>query len=788
MKKYIHKPSILRRTRLWMMTFLLIVVSNFAFAQAIQVLNILETGRSNGTAVTKGYNLAGNTSGQGNMIDARAKLTNLANFGPSDTVNRQLVITDAYGTIGSIPNVAALNAYDIIYIGTYYRNSSTAAISPTEVTNLLNWSLQPGKVLMVQEQATYSVYNHANPVSTAMGYGITSNSTYPDTSSFLADNEQNTKLFSGIFGSVTGTISQSGLAQGYFSSGCDGIPIAGNGGGFATMVLNQKYRDVLVADTGYFVYLSDGSTYMSSGSGISTNADKVWANLWAWAVNEVVNQVAPSAFITKAGEAYSDDLPICPGSSINVKLRNNNAAIRNWETSTDNGASWTSIASTANSITYANPVANQQFRAVVGNPGCTVTSSAVVVTVFNASAPTVTSSLANVCPATTVNLDSAHTGTKPAGTNLVWFTNNAHSGTALTAAQVANAGAGTYYAFYQSTSNTNCYSAASNAVTVTIDSCVVCNAGNSAPEFNNYVATDYYYIKNSSAYGIFCGGGATADLTVLVPWPAAPSGTVLTWHTGTPATDSNKLTPAQVAALTGATRKIYAAFWDSANGCYSPTKLITVYAPICATDDDFTATPIISGVGGTLPSLFANDTFKGITLSTLPPNSVHWIGELWTHPVAQVDLVNAATYGALTISASLAPGPYEYMYSINDNSPDATPLLSKSTAYVKFKVICKAGETAPSVNSSLSNICPATTANLDSAHTGTEPAGTDLLWFTNNTHSGTALTASQVANAGAGTYYAFYYSSVGTCYSPASNPVTVTINTCPTPNLYQFRE
>jgi len=384
----------------------------------------------------------------------------------------------------------------------------------------------------------------------------------------------------------------------------------------------------LVADTGYFAYLLDGSTYMSSGSGISTNADKVWANLWAWAVNEVVNQVAPSAFITKAGEAYSDDLPICPGSSINVKLRNNNAAIRNWETSTDNGASWTSIASTANSITYANPVANQQFRAVVGNPGCTVSSSAVVVTVFNASAPTVTSSLANVCPANTVNLDSAHTGTKPAGTNLVWFTNNTHSGTALTAAQVANAGAGTYYAFYQSTSNTNCYSSASNAVTVTIDSCVVCNAGNSAPEFNNYVATDYYYIKNSSAYGILCGGGATADLTVLVPWPAAPSGTVLTWHTGTPATDSNKLTPAQAAALTGATRKIYAAFWDSTNGCYSPTKLITVYAPICATDDDFTAAPIISGVGGTLPSLFANDTFKGITLSTLPTNSVHWIGEL----------------------------------------------------------------------------------------------------------------------------------------------------------------
>lgn len=211
-------------------------------------------------------------------------------------------------------------------------------------------------------------------------------------------------------------------------------------------------------------------------------------------------------------------------------------------------------------------------------------------------------------------------------------------------------------------------------------------AGTTAPLFNNYIVGDYGYVKVNSAYGIACGS-TTADLSVLVASPAAPAGTTVTWHSATPATDANKLTPAEVSALTGATRKVYAAFWDSVNGCYSPTKMITVYAALCAADDDYTATPIVFGVGGTLPSIFANDTYKGIQLSTLPPNSVEWLPEDWTPVNAQVDLTNAATYGVLTIPATLPPGIYEYLYSINDNSPDAVPHTSKSTALVRFRVV-----------------------------------------------------------------------------------------------------
>lgn len=801
MKKHIHIKTLFGQVRLFIITAFLLVLSNITFAQAIRVLNIPDSDGSNpggpgfrtdGNRPAHGYHLNGDSFAFSSMAYAKAKLTNLANFGPSGTVNRELTITDGFGTKGSITNISQLANYDIIFIGTYIRLNTTnnAAFTNAELNILLTWSKQPGKVLMVQEQADYFYFGKLSPVSSAMGYGMTENQNYPITSVLPADMELDTNLFSGVFGTATGTISQSGNTQGYFTAGCEGIPIAANTGGFPTMLLNQKYRDILVADIGYFIRLNMGTTPsgpntivgdMSPGGTITSDTDKVWANLWAWAVNEVVNQVAPGAGVTIPGEAYSDDLPMC-GNSVTVELRNNNAPVVRWQTRTNSGGTWTDItpSNTSNSFVYNNPTAGQQFRAVLKNlySSCAEVFSSPVTIIMNDAAPAVASSLNNICPVTTVNLASAHTGTAPAGTQIVWFTsNNTTTGTQLTAAQIAAAGAGTYYAFYQNVNNAACYSPASNAVGVTITSC--CNAGNVAPVFNNYIAADYYYLKTSSSYGIICGGGATADLTVLVPSPAGPAGTTLTWHTASPATDSNKLTPAEVAAFAGATKKVYAAFWDGV--CYSPTKTITVYAPICATDDDFTATPIIYGEGGILPSLFANDTYKTITLSTLPLNSVHWNGELWTHTIATVDLVNTATYGALKIDASAIPGDYEYMYSINDNSPDASPGLSKSTAYVKFRVICKAGETAPSVNPLLSNICPATTVNLDSAHTGTKPAGTDLVWFnSNNTTTGTQLTAAQVANAGAGTYYAFYYSTLGNCYSPASNAVTVNITNCVT--------
>lgn len=91
---------------------------------------------------------------------------------------------------------------------------------------------------------------------------------------------------------------------------------------------------------------------------------------------------------------------------------------------------------------------------------------------------------------------------------------------------------------------------------------------------------------------------------------------------------------------------------------------------------------------------------------------------------------------------------------------------------------CNAGTSAPLLSTSTVNICAPNTVNLNSYHTSTTPTGSSLVWFTNNTHSGAAYTTPTAATAG--TYYAFYYDSTNTCYSPASNSLTVTVNSLPT--------
>lgn len=88
--------------------------------------------------------------------------------------------------------------------------------------------------------------------------------------------------------------------------------------------------------------------------------------------------------------------------------------------------------------------------------------------------------------------------------------------------------------------------------------------------------------------------------------------------------------------------------------------------------------------------------------------------------------------------------------------------------------------TAPLLSANtLSNTCPAVTVDLNSLVTNTPPMGADstVVWFTNNGATGTAYPTPGAATAG--TYYAFFYDTVDSCYGPASGAVTVTISTCP---------
>ncbi|MES2517960.1 MAG: hypothetical protein V4585_07625, partial [Bacteroidota bacterium] len=80
----------------------------------------------------------------------------------------------------------------------------------------------------------------------------------------------------------------------------------------------------------------------------------------------------------------------------------------------------------------------------------------------------VVASTTNSCPIATVNLNSLVTSSTPVGATLVWFTNNAHTGTAYATPTAATANS--YYAFYYDSVN-NCYSLPSNVVNVVITVC-----------------------------------------------------------------------------------------------------------------------------------------------------------------------------------------------------------------------------------------------------------------------------------------------------------------------------
>lgn len=140
-----------------------------------------------------------------------------------------------------------------------------------------------------------------------------------------------------------------------------------------------------------------------------------------------------------------------------------------------------------------------------------------------------------------------------------------------------------------------------------------------------------------------------------------------------------------------------------------------------------------------------------------------WNGTLWEAIASTVDSTSllggssTLTSGSITTNATLVPNTYE-IYT--------------------FGTVCNAGNSAPvSSNSSISNVCPLLTVNLNSLVTSNTPSGVSLVWFTNNTHSG--FEYATPTSAIAGTYFPFYFDSVNSCYSPSGSMVTVNITATP---------
>ncbi|WP_353084892.1 hypothetical protein [Flavobacterium sp.] len=140
-----------------------------------------------------------------------------------------------------------------------------------------------------------------------------------------------------------------------------------------------------------------------------------------------------------------------------------------------------------------------------------------------------------------------------------------------------------------------------------------------------------------------------------------------------------------------------------------------------------------------------------------------WNGTQWVAIASSVDSTSllggssTLTTGSITTNVNLVPDTYG-IYTLG--------------------TVCNAGNSAPVLsNSSISNVCPLSTVNLNSLVTSSTPTGVSLVWFTNNTHSGSEYATPTTAVAG--TYFPFYFDSVNSCYSPSGTLITVNITATP---------
>jgi Bacterial Ig domain/Bacterial cadherin-like domain len=341
-------------------------------------------------------------------------------------------------------------------------------------------------------------------------------------------------------------------------------------------------------------------------------------------------------------------------------------------------------------------------------------------------APIITqTTLTNACPATTADLGSlTNTGTKPAGTTLVWSTNKIPTSAGDTLSNLNVSTAGKYYALYFDKVN-NCYSPA-DSVTALISNCG--NFTNTCPD--NFV-----------------------NLMAHVDSTNKPAGSTITWHTGTPATLANKVShPTSV--ITSGT--YYVAYMDNATACFGPTSSVV----------NVTINPC--------PALVVTNTCPVSTVdlmahvdSTNKPAGAKITWHTGT-PATAANLVSNPS----TVSTS---GMYYVSYfdvATACYGPSSNPVTVNIT-------ICCVPPTAPVLSATTkSNICPATTADITTLQP-TAAAGTTLEWHTVASNPTAGDLVSTPNSVGVGTYYLYAKASApANCYSPASQAATVTIAIC----------
>ncbi|MDZ7900146.1 MAG: Ig-like domain-containing protein [Arcicella sp.] len=301
--------------------------------------------------------------------------------------------------------------------------------------------------------------------------------------------------------------------------------------------------------------------------------------------------------------------------------------------------------------------------------------------------------------------------------------------------------------------------------------CVACVAGTTAPDITPTTTTNTCPTTTVSLAGLANTG-------------TKPVGTTLVWSTHkVPTSVGDTLTNLTTVSTAG---KYYALYFDKVSSCYSPADSVEVSFIVCNLSPDITSATTATtpeNVGTTTPvyTATATDPNSGQTKTFSLETGGIDNGLFSIDPLTGVVTFIASPNFEIPTDAG-GNNVYDIKVKVCDNGSPVLCDIQDVAITVTDVIECIAGTNAPIIPSTLSNICPATTADFTGLNTGTKPVGTTLIWSTNKVPTSVGDTLTNLTTVStAGKYYALYYDKVGNCYSPADS-VEVSFIVCPCPN------
>jgi Bacterial Ig domain len=265
----------------------------------------------------------------------------------------------------------------------------------------------------------------------------------------------------------------------------------------------------------------------------------------------------------------------------------------------------------------------------------------------------------------------------------------------------------------------------------------------------SYISINEIYAQTTSN---ICPA-TTVNLMTKIDSTSKPVGTVVTWHTSTPATALNRVPdPTSVGAGT-----YYAAYYDVLVKCFG-----TTIGPLAVTIVPCTPLNFFNICPATTVDLTSH-----VDSTDKPVGSfVSWHTDT---PATGLNRVLNPT------AVSVSRAYYVAYFDPATNCYGATSVAGNVTITSCLGLI------------NLTNTCPAATADLTSHVDSTaKPAGVFVSW-----HKGTppATAANKVANPAAvslaGDYFVVYYDPATVCYGTSFGKVTVSITACNQPPIAQ---